>query len=145
MFDFGSISGRLDGRINDLRLVDWEASAFDAELHTVRTPGVSQRISQRAVQNISSVGDASIVGSLQGQLIGLFDDFGYGRIGISCRLENEVCEMGGLRSAGDGFTIVEGAGIPRLNGVGFNRRVDWPTLVERLAAVGKGEVKPVFE
>ena len=145
VFDFGSISGRLDGRIGDLRLVDWQASAFDAELHTVRSPGVRQRISQRAVQNISSVGDASIVGSLQGQLIGLFDDFGYGRIGISCRLENGICEMGGLHSAGDGFTIVEGAGIPRLNVVGFNRRVDWPTLVERLAAVGKGDVKPVFE
>lgn len=145
VFDFGSISGRLDGRINDLRLVDWGATAFDAELHTVRSPGVRQRISQRAVQNISSVGDASFVSSLQGQLIGLFDDFGYANIGISCRLANEVCEMGGLHSANGGFTIVEGAGIPRLNVVGFNRRVDWPTLVERLAAVGKGDVKPVFE
>lgn len=145
VLDFGSISGRLHGRINDLRLVDWQASAFDAELHTVRSAGVRQRISQRAVQNISSVGDASIVGSLQGQLIGLFDDFGYARIGISCRLQNEICEMGGLHSAGDGFTIVEGASLPRLNVVGFNRRVDWPTLVERLAAVGKGDVKPVFD
>lgn len=145
VFDFGSISGRLQGRIDDLRLVDWQASAFDAELHTVRSAGVRQRISQRAVQNISSVGDASIVGSLQGQLIGLFDDFGYARIGISCRLQNGICEMGGLHSAGDGFTIVEGASLPRLNVVGFNRRVDWPTLVERLAAVGKGDVKPVFE
>lgn len=145
VFDFGSISGRLDGRIDHLRLVDWDATAFDAELHTVPRRGVRQRISQRAVQNISSVGDASFVGSLQGQLIGLFDDFGYARIGISCRLANEVCEMGGLRSAGGGFTIVQGAGIPRLDVVGFNRRVDWPTLVERLAAVGKGDVKPVFE
>lgn len=145
VFDFGSISGRLSGRIAGLRLVDWSPAAFDAELHTVPAPGVRQRISQRAVQNISSVGDASFVGTLQGRLIGFFDDFGYARIGISCRLENEVCEMGGLRSAGDGFTIVEGAGIPRLNVVGFNRRVDWPTLVERLAAVGKGDVKPVFE
>ncbi|MCL1634001.1 hypothetical protein M2650_05005 [Luteimonas sp. SX5] len=145
VFDFGSISGRLDGRIDDLRLVDWGASAFDAEFHTVPRSGVRQRISQRAVQNISSVGDASFVGSLQGQLIGLFDDFGYARIGISCRLENEVCEMGGLHSANGGFTIVEGAGIPRLNVVGYNRQVDWPTLVERLAAVGKGDVKPVFE
>lgn len=145
VFDFGSISGRLDGRISDLRLVDWGASAFDAEFHTVPRSGVRQRISQRAVQNISSVGDASFVSSLQGQLIGLFDDFGYARIGISCRLENEVCEMGGLHSASGGFTIVEGAGIPRLNVVGYNRQVDWPTLVERLAAVGKGDVKPVFE
>ncbi|MFC3717246.1 hypothetical protein ACFONC_13930 [Luteimonas soli] len=145
VFDFGSISGRLDGRIDDLRLVDWSPVAFDAELHTVRRQGVRQRISQRAVQNISSVGDASFAGSLQARLIGLFDDFGYSRIGISCRLANQVCAMGGLHSAGDGFTIVEGAGIPRLDVVGFNRNVDWPTLVERLAAVGSGDVKPVFE
>ena len=145
VFDFGSITGRLDGRISDLRLVDWNATAFDADLHTERKPGLRQRISQRAVQNISSVGDASFITSLQGQLIGLFDDFGYARIGITCRLANEVCEMGGLHSAGTGFTIVEGAGVPRLNVVGFNRQVDWPTLLERLAAVGKGDVKPVVE
>ena len=145
MFGFGSISGRLEGRIDALRLVDWSAGAFDAEFHTVPTRGVRQRISQRAVQNISSVGDASFVTSLQGQLIGLFDDFGYRRIGISCRLSNEVCAMGGLRSVGNTFTIVEGSGIPRLDVVGFNRAVDWPTLVERLVAVGKGDVAPVFE
>lgn len=145
VFDFGSISGRLEGRIDALRLVDWGATAFDAELHTVPRRGVRQRISQRAVQNISSVGDSAFVSSLQGQLIGLFDDFGYRRIGISCRLANEVCAMGGLRSEANAFTIVEGAGLPRLQVVGFNRRVAWPTLVERLAALGKGEVKPVFE
>lgn len=149
VFDFGSIGGKLDGRIADLRLVDWTATAFDAQLRTdaaaARRAGVRQRISQRAVQNISSVGDSSFVSSLQGQLIGLFDDFGYRRIGISCRLANEVCEMGGLHSAGAGFTIVEGAGLPRLTVVGFNRQVDWPTLLERLAAAGKGEVKPVVQ
>jgi hypothetical protein len=151
VFDFGSITGRLAGRIDALRLVDWTATAFDAELHTVKTRGVKQRISQRAVQNISSVGDASFASTLQSQLIGLFDDFGYSRIGISCRLENEVCTMGGLGEAdtsgseAGGFTIVEGAGIPRLTVVGFHRRVDWPTLVERLAAATSGDVKPVVE
>lgn len=161
VFDFGSISGKLDGHIGGLRLVDWGATAFDAELHTdrdaARRDGVRQRISQRAVQNISSVGDSSFVSSLQGRLIGLFDDFGYRRIGISCRLANEVCEMGGLHEAPPaspgpdnarsepGFTIVEGSGIPRLTVVGFNRLVDWPTLLERLAAASKGEVKPVVQ
>jgi hypothetical protein len=149
VFDFGSISGRLDGRIRELRLVDWTATAFDADLHTQPRRGVKQRISQRAVQNISSVGDASFVTSLQGKLIGLFDDFGYRRIGIACRLRNQVCDMSGLEggsgSGAGGFTIVEGSGVPRLNVVGFNRRVDWPTLVERLQAVGSGELKPVVE
>lgn len=145
VFGFGSISGRLDGRIDDLRLVDWRATAFDAHLHTDPTPGVRQRISQRAVQNISSVGDASFATSLQGRLIAIFDDFGYSAIGIRCRLRNQVCEMGGLRSGGDTFTIVAGAGLPRLTVVGHNRLVDWPVLVERLAAVGKGDVKPVID
>ena len=85
------------------------------------------------------------MGSLQGQLIGLFDDFGYRRIGIGCRLANEVCAMSGLHSAGNGFTIVEGAGVPRLQVVGFNRNVDWPTLLERLAAVATGDVAPVVD
>lgn len=149
VFDFGSITGKLDGDIHGLRLVDWTAVAFDSDLRTDRTRGVRQRISQRAVQNISSVGDASFVSSLQAQLIGLFDDFGYSRIRIGCKLENEVCAMHGLsdtpHSDSAGFTIVQGSGLPRLRVVGYNRRVDWPTLVERLAAVGQGDATPVVE
>lgn len=151
VFDFGSISGRMSGYIHDLRLVDWTPVRFDAAFASDRKAGVRQRISQRAVQNISSVGDASFVSSLQGQLIGLFDDFGYGRLGIRCQLNNEVCLMGGLgdldtpRSDSSGFTIVEGSGLPRLTVVGYNRLVDWPTLVERMKAVSQGEVKPVID
>lgn len=160
VFDFGSISGRLDGRIGALRLVDWTPTAFDAELHSTPRRGVRQRISQRAVQNISSVGDPSFITSLQGRLLGLFDDFGYRRIGISCRLRNEVCRMSGLEgdavpaaSAGAGgsgsdngsFTIVQGAGVPRLHVVGYRRDVDWATLLERLSAIGSGELNPVVQ
>jgi hypothetical protein len=122
------------------------------------------------VQNISSVGDASFVTSLQGRLIAFFDDFGYRRIGIACRLRNEVCTMSGLdgiagpRSGSAVFTdaaadaapeeapvgrgsflIVSGSGVPRLNVVGYQRQVDWPTLLERLAAIGSGESTPVVE
>ncbi|MEG3192232.1 hypothetical protein [Lysobacter sp. D1-1-M9] len=151
VFGFGSITGKLDGRIKGLRLVNWQPTAFDAAFQTDRTRGVRQRISQRAVQDLSSVGDASFAGSLQSQLIGLFDDFGYSRLGIACTLVDEVCTMGGLGpapasgSAATGFTIVRGSGLPRLTVVGYNRRVDWPILVERLAAVGSGEVTPVVE
>lgn len=155
VLDFGSIGGRLDGRIDGLRLVDWTPVAFDAVLRSdaqaAARHGARQRISQRAVQNISSVGDASFATSLQGRLISLFDDFGYARIGIGCRLANDVCRMSGIAgergasSASGGFTIVQGAGLPRLDVVGYNREVAWPVLVERLAAVGKGEAKPVFD
>jgi hypothetical protein len=143
---FGSITGLLDGRIAGLRLVDWQPVAFDASLRTDRRRGVRQRISQRAVQDLSSVGDASFVTSLQSQLIGFFDDFAYSRLGIDCRLADQVCDMGGLAPRGDNaFLIVQGRGIPRLTVVGINRRVDWPMLVERLMAVGSGESKPVVD
>jgi hypothetical protein len=146
---FGTVTGKLDGSIAHLRLVDWQPVAFDAELHSdrqaARAHRVRQRISQRAVQDLSSVSDASFMSSLQSQLIGVFDDFGYRRIGIRCRLNDEICEMDGLGSAGPGFIIVEGSGVPRLMVVGFNRRVDWPTLLERLEAASTGDVKPVFQ
>lgn len=146
---FGEITGKLDGRFDRLRLVDWQPVAFEAAIATdaqaARRARVRQRISQRAVQDLSSVSDASFVGSLQAQLIGLFDDFGYRRLGLSCYLDDEVCRMSGLGSAGNGFTIVEGSGLPRLTVVGFNRDVDWPTLLERLKAASTGDVKPVFE
>lgn len=147
---FGSISGRLAGRIDGLRLVDWTPVAFDAQFTTMTARGVPQRISQRAVQDIGSVGDSSFVTSLQGRLIAIFSDFGYRRIGVGCRLENEICTMSGIQgSAGaqgaNAFTIVEGSGVPRLDVIGFNRAVDWKTLVERLVAAGKGEVAPVIE
>ena len=147
---FGEITGALDGRIDGLRLVDWQPTAFDAHLQTDRAAakgrgGVRQRISQRAVQDLSSVGDASFVTGLQSRLIGLFDDFGYRQLGIACKLADEVCTMDGLGSAGQGFIIVQGSGLPQLRVIGFNRQVDWPTLVERLAAIGKGDVKPVIQ
>jgi hypothetical protein len=146
VFGFGEITGALDGSIRNLRLVDWRAEGFDADLHTDPDWTGRRRISQRAVQDLSSVGGASGLGdSLQAQALKLFDDFGYRHIGIRCRLAEEVCDMDGLRSAGNGFIIVEGSGLPRLSVVGFNRRVDWPTLVERLVAVTQGDSKPVIE
>ena len=147
VFGFGEITGALDGSIRQLRLVDWSAQAFDAEFHTDPTWKGRQRISQRAVQDLSSVGGnaGGLGNSLQAQALKLFDDFGYRQIGISCRLAEEVCEMDGLSSAANRFIIVQGSGLPRLGVVGFNRRVDWPTLVQRLVDVTQGDSKPVFE
>ena len=46
--------------------------------------------------------------------------------------------MGGLDSRDGGYTIVRGAGLPRLTVVGHQRRVDWPVLVARLKAATQG-------
>ncbi len=144
VFGFGSMQGRLDGSIRDLQLLDWQPQRFDAELHTVPVRGVAQRISQRAVQDLSSLG-GGLGGGMQALFLGLFEDFGYRQIGLSCQLRGSVCRMDGLRPAGTGFLIVEGSGVPRLDVVGFNRMVDWPTLLQRISEVASGESAPRIE
>lgn len=144
-FGFGEISGRLEGRIAGLRLVDWEPVAFDADLRTSTSAPDRRRISQRAVSDLSSVGGSGLAGGLQAQLLAMFDTFPYKQIGLSCRLENNICTMGGLGPAGDsgGYTIVEGSGLPHITVVGHQRRVDWPVLVARLEAATSGQAPVV--
>ena len=144
VFGFGSITGRMDGHINDLRLVDWSPVAFEARLETDKDWKGKRRISQRAVNDISSVGGTGLAGSLQTRFLKVFDDFGYARIGLGCTLKDNVCKMEGIGSAGDGYIIVAGAGLPRIQVVGFRRRVDWPTLVSRLQAATNGQA-PVIQ
>lgn len=142
---FGSITGRLDGRIDALRLVNWTPVAFEARLETDSAWTGKRRISQRAVSDISSVGGGGgLSGGLQAQAMKLFKDFGYQRIGIGCKLRDNVCTMDGIGSAGDGYIIVAGAGLPRIQVVGFRRKVDWPTLVSRLKAASNGQA-PVIQ
>lgn len=139
VFDFGSITGRLDGQVKQLRLVDWSPVAFDARLQTDTAAKGKRRISQRAVKNISNVGGSGVAGGLQAQALKFFDDFGYQQIGLRCILKDNVCTMDGISSAGDGYIIVAGAGLPRIQVVGFRRKVDWPTLVSRLQAATEGQ------
>jgi len=143
-FDFGSITGSLDGYIRNLRLVDWSPVAFDAKLYTDDKWKGKKRISQKAVRDISSVGGSGLMAGLQNQVLKIFDDFGYDKIGISCKLKDNICTMDGIGSAGDGYTIVAGGGLPRIQVVGFRRRVDWPTLVSRLKAATEGQA-PVIQ
>jgi hypothetical protein len=142
---FGTITGRLDGRIRDLRLVNWSPVAFDARLQTDPAWKGKQRISQRAVKDISNVGGSGIAGGLQAKALAIFDDFGYERIGMACQLRDNVCTMDGVGPAGNGYIIVAGAGLPRIQVVGFQRRVDWPTLVARLESATSGQAAPIIK
>lgn len=134
VFDFGSITGPLHGSIDNLRLVDWQPVAFEA--HLLADEG--GRISQRAVNNLTAVGGGGIAAGLQGAVLKLFKTFGYARIGLDCTLVGTVCHMSGLENTGDGYTIVDGSGLPHLQVIGHQHEVDWPTLVSRLKAATEG-------
>lgn len=141
-FSFGRITGRLSGAINGLQLFNWTPVAFDAHLFTPPDDRSRHRISQRAVQNIGSIGGggAGVTAALSSGFLRFFDDFNYDRLGLSCRLENEVCHLEGVAPAPNGgYYLVKGKGIPRIDVIGGARRVDWPRLVQQLIALTESE------
>ena len=142
-FSFGMITGRLSGWIADLETFGWMPEAFDAFLFTPPDDRSKHRISQRAVTNLSSIGGGSggsVAAALQGGFLKFFDDFGYKRLGLSCRLANDVCLMGGVEKAAGGYYIVKGAGLPRIDVIGSQTRVAWTTLVRQLGSVTESEI-----
>jgi len=133
-FSFGNIQGRLQGRVHGLVLKDWKPTTFDARFATPDGDDSRHRISQRAVENLASLGGAGAV--LSSTFLRIFEEFSYRRLGISCRLDNGVCEMGGVAPAERGYYLVEGGGLPpRIDVLGFNRRVDWGVLLGRVQRV----------
>ncbi|HAJ92849.1 MAG TPA: hypothetical protein DCO71_09610, partial [Gammaproteobacteria bacterium] len=63
-FSFGRIEGRFNGRIDGLDMESWRPVAFDAEFATPADDTSRHRISQKAVDNISSIGGAGVGGAL---------------------------------------------------------------------------------
>ncbi|MCC5866697.1 MAG: hypothetical protein JJU31_16365 [Wenzhouxiangella sp.] len=133
-FNFGRMEGEISGWMRDLRLLDWRPVAMDARFYT-HEDARRRRISQRAVDNLSSLGGAG--GALiTGTVLRVFDDFPYRRAGLACRLANNICHIDGVaRHESGGFYIVEGRSLPRLDIIGHRRLVDWPQLISQLESM----------
>lgn len=149
-FSFGGMSGRLAGTISQLNLISWSPVSFDAWLHTAG----GGRMSYKAISDVTAIaGGGGLSDNLQTMALKLVNTFGYGRLGLRCRLLDKVCLMSGIDplpadiatkpDVGD-YTIVEGSGLPRITIVGRRRRVGWPTLVSRLQAAMHGQA-PVIQ
>lgn len=134
-FALGSMTGRVDLDIRGLQLFDWSPVAFDARLYTTPGDRSRHRVSQNAVTRIAGLGGAggAVQAALESGVLRFFHTFHYDRIGIGCRLRNEVCEMSGAAPApGGGYYLIEGSGLPRLDVIGKVRRVAWPQLIGQI-------------
>ncbi len=140
-FSFGRITGRLDGYVRDLRLQAWEPVYFEAALATPADDDSPHRISQRAVDNLGVLGGGT-GGAVSRGLLRFFDEYSYGRLGISARLYNGWVELGGVQDAADGFYILTRGGLlpPWIDVKGTGRSIQWSALVEGLKTIARGEV-----
>jgi len=138
-FSFGQISGRVDGHIRDLRMLDWKPVAFDAWFGTPASQRGSRGISRKAVNNLTTLGGGSATTALTSPVMKLFSSFSYKALGLGCLMQNNVCEIRGVSDDGESVLIMEGAGVPKITIKAFNRRVDWPQLLAQLVSASEGD------
>ncbi len=140
-FSIGSITGRLEGHLLGLELFNWSPVAFDALFQTPPGDRGRHRISARAVGNLSNIGGGGggVVSALQSGAFKLFDEYDYERVGLRCRLANDVCLMSGIEPSGAGYYIMKGKGLPHIDIIGNAGRVSWPQLVGQIATQMRGE------
>lgn len=144
-FEFGNIEGKLNGSIKGLRIENQKLIAFDAEFSTPKNRLLPYSISQKAVQNIASLGGNSPADLLSRGVLKLFESFFYSRLGFSCKLRNNVCQLNGIAPAQNkGFYLVKGALAPQINIIGFNKRVNWNELATRLKRISS-QSAPVIQ
>lgn len=134
VFSFGRITGSLDGEIRDLQLVGWQPTRFRADFYSSPGEGPPRRISQRAVDNLTELGNGFSAG-LSSTFLRFFEDFAYDRIRLAVSLQGQTAELDGLAHKGGGYYLVKGRGLPRIDVVGRNRRVAWRDLVGRLKSI----------
>jgi hypothetical protein len=134
-FEFGNITGKLSGFIKKLVLENWHPVSFYAWLGTPDDDDSSHTISQKAVKNIASIGGGGASDVLSRSFLGMFETFRYDKIGAGCYLHEGVCQMMGLEASGQGYYLIKGGWLPRIDVLGYNPRVNWDVLVERLGRV----------
>jgi hypothetical protein len=137
-FSFGSIEGRFDADLHDLEMAGWKPLRFEASIAS--SPGDYTRLlSLGALQDITALdatGKGETIRRIPERSIG---GFGYARIGISAKLRDGVCLLDGIGAKGDGFVIMEGSGVPSIDIIGYNRRIDWEAMVARIRGMIAGK------
>lgn len=138
-FSFGHMEGKIEGQVDRLYLENWKPVSFNAWFGTPASDRSRHIISQKAVENLSSLGSGSVTDVFSRGFLRFFDAFSYHRIGLGCRLQNGICDLRGVSPAESGYYIVKGGGIPRIDVIGYNQRVDWDVLLRRLKRVTQTE------
>jgi len=97
------------------------------------------------VENITALGGEGTAAALQRTFLRFFKEFNYDKIGLSCKLRQDVCEMGGVESTPTGYIIVKGKGIPSVNVNGYTQRVSLEDLLGRIKRITDSNSKMIVK
>lgn len=145
---FGKVQGVLKGHLKNLEIAYGQPQRFDLLLETIKKQGVPQRISVRAVDNISRIGGGqSPFMGVAGIFASLFKEFPYEKIGIRALLENDVFRINGtIRENGQEYLVKRG-GFSGVNVVNQNpdNRISFKDMVKRIKRVTDSKSGPVIK
>jgi hypothetical protein len=142
-FAFGSISGILEGSIDELVITDGQPSQFRADLQSVDR-GTEQRISVEALNKITVLSSGQDAGSVYSGLAGFFDSFRYSKLGFKATLKNDRLTLRGVESDTDKEYLVVGSLLPpTVNIISHTQNIAFSELLRRLERIKseKPEVK----
>ncbi len=134
-FEIGGIEGKLSGFVRELYMENWQPITFYAWLGTPDDDRSKHSISQKAVNNLASVGGGGVTDVLSRSFLRFFETFNYRKMGFGCYLHNGVCQVMGAEPVDDGYYIIKGGGVPRIDVIGYNPQVDWNVLIQRLGRI----------
>ena len=143
-FNFGAIEGKLEGKVTDLQLENWKPVHMNANIQTMDGDHL-KKISQRAVENITALGGEGTAAALQRTFLRFFKEFNYEKIGLSCKLREDICEMGGVESTPTGFIIVKGKGVPAVTVNGYTKYVSLNDLLGRMKRITDSNTKAIVK
>ncbi len=134
----GGMKGKLSGFVRELYMENWQPIQFYAWMGTEDDDDSKHQISQKAVENLASIGGGGAVDFVSRMILGMFDNFDYEKMGLGCYLHKGVCQLMGAEAAGTrGYYIVKGGGLPRIDVMGYNTRIDWAVLWKRLSRISQ--------
>jgi hypothetical protein len=140
---FGRVTGIVEGRIDGLFFSYGQPERFELLVESVKKRRTKRIFEARAVENLLILGSGDSAAMLRSGLTSFFKSFPYSRLGIYCRLKNDVFTLRGTIREGDTEYLVKRPFARGINVVNMNpgNQISWRDMVRRLNRIlaGKGE------
>ena len=135
-FEFGLITGVIQGYVSDLVITGGQPESFEAHIKTVARKGVGQRISVKALRKISIFGSDATGSILSSGLYRFFKEYRYSRMGFTGRLKDDNFILTGIETEGDKGYLIKGAFLPpRVDVISYSQNISFKELVKRIKRV----------
>lgn len=137
-FEFGRISGILEGVIDNLIITAGQPSQLRADIHTVDRRGTSQWINVEALNKLTVLSSGDDASAAYGGLATFFENFRYSKMGFTATLRNDKLTLRGIESKdGKEFLIVGSLLPPTVNIISHTQEIGFSELLTRLERVKK--------